>query len=209
MDVGLRATRKAVKEVRDQLGLQVADDWHIDQRLDNISCTPGEIDSADGERLIHRHHKVSRAQDALLVAQRLRKRLAQRDADVLHRVVLVHVEVADALQRQVEPAVSSKQLQHVVEEPDAGAHRVLTRAIDVQPQRDLRLRRIALDRADALRPYRLRRHAELAYQITHTRSPPAKFCHSPTHSHSASTASRRATRAGPRSRASHAPPRRG
>ena len=78
-----------------------------------------EIDRRDGERLVHRHDEVAGAVDALAVAERLQHRLAERDADVLDGVVLIDVEVARRLQREIEAAVTREQLQHVIEEADA------------------------------------------------------------------------------------------
>ena len=52
--------------------------------------------AATAQGLIHGHQKVSRAQDAFLVAQRLVEGLAQRNADVFHRVVLVDIQIAVA-----------------------------------------------------------------------------------------------------------------
>ena len=48
------------------------------------------------------------------------EQLAQHDADVFDGVVLVHVEIAFGVQLQVEAAMLGEQLQHVVEEADAG-----------------------------------------------------------------------------------------
>ena len=56
------------------------------------------------------------------VAERLRHGFAERDADVLDRVVLIDVEIARRpSQLQIEPAVTREQLEHVIEEADAGA----------------------------------------------------------------------------------------
>ena len=51
-----------------------------------------------------------------------RQRLAERDAEILDRVVLIDVEIAVGLDAQVEGAMPRDQLQHVIEETDAGAH---------------------------------------------------------------------------------------
>jgi hypothetical protein len=59
--------------------------------------------------------------DALLVAQRLRERLAERDAAILHGVVRVHREITFTAQVQIHHGVLGEQSQHVVEERDAGA----------------------------------------------------------------------------------------
>ena len=46
------------------------------------------------ERLVHGQQERAVAADAALVAERLAQRLAEREADVLDRVVPVDVEVA-------------------------------------------------------------------------------------------------------------------
>ena len=75
------------------------------------------------------------------------KCLSQNDAHVFHRVVLVHIEIALRLQFKIESAVPGKQLQHVIEEPDAGGHLVLAPAVDVQHRPDRGFLRLALDRS--------------------------------------------------------------
>ena len=65
--------------------------------------------------------RLAVAGDALPVAERFRERGAQRQPDILGGVVLVDVQVAVAVQGQVEQAVARQLLEHVVEEADAGA----------------------------------------------------------------------------------------
>ena len=50
--------------------------------------------AAVDQRLFHRQREVAVAADARLVAQRLPQRLAQADAHVFDRVVLIDVQVA-------------------------------------------------------------------------------------------------------------------
>src|SRR6185295_2713420 len=83
--------------------------------------------------------------DALARAERLRHRLAERDAEVLDGVVLIDVEIAGRVDPQIEGAVARDELQHVIEEADAGAHAVLALALEAERQRDLRLGRPAID----------------------------------------------------------------
>ena len=78
------------------------------------------------------------------VGERLVERLAERDADVLDRVVGAGLEVAARLDPQPEAAVAAEQLEHVVEEPDPGRGRDLA-AVERQLDRDLGLARLALD----------------------------------------------------------------
>ena len=60
------------------------------------------------------------AADPGAVAERLVERLPEHDADVLDRVVGAGLEVAVGLDLQAEPAVAGEQVEHVVEEADAG-----------------------------------------------------------------------------------------
>ena len=61
------------------------------------------------------------AADAGAVAERLVERLAEHDPGVLDRVVRAGLEVAADLDAEAQPPVAREQLEHVVEEPDAGA----------------------------------------------------------------------------------------
>ena len=86
-------------------------------------CRPGpagEIDHHARQRLVERHVGVAVAADALLVADRLGDRLAERDADVFDRVVAVDVQVALGVDVEVDQAVAGDLVEHVVEEADAG-----------------------------------------------------------------------------------------
>src|SRR5262249_4007040 len=59
--------------------------------------------------------------------------------------MLVHVQVAGGLDRQVEHAVPREQLQHVVQKSDAGADGVDPFPVDVEFQCDLRFGGPAVD----------------------------------------------------------------
>ena len=83
-----------------------------------------------GQRLVHRQVDIGVAGDALLVAERLQERLADRDAGVLGRVVLVDMEVAGDRDLEVEEGMAREKLQHVVEEADAGRDRGLAGAVE-------------------------------------------------------------------------------
>ena len=51
------------------------------------------------------------------------QRLAEGDADVFDRVMLIDVQIALGLDRQIERRVLGQQREHVVEEADAGGDR--------------------------------------------------------------------------------------
>src|SRR5271165_4339509 len=132
MDVGFRAAGEAVEEVSYKFRLEIAHQTRSDLGIDYGCAASAEIDGDHSQSFVHRHHEISRAQDATLTAQRLGEGLAERNADVLDGVVLVHVEIAVRLQLQVERAVARNQLQHMVEKTDSAADLGATVAFDGQ-----------------------------------------------------------------------------
>ena len=101
--------------------------------------------AAGDQRLFHRQREVAVAADARLVAQRLPQCLAQADAHVFDRVVLIDVQVALRSDRQVAGRVLGQQRQHVIEEADAGGDLRLAGAVEIQFQLDRGFRRLAVD----------------------------------------------------------------
>ena len=71
------------------------------------------------------HVGVAVAADALLVADGLGEGLAEGDADVLDGVVIVDMQVALALDVQVDQAVAGDLVHHVVEEGTPVSNRAL------------------------------------------------------------------------------------
>ena len=59
----------------------------------------------------------------------LREQLPEHDANVFDGVVLIDVQVAIGAQGEVESAVPGEQLEHVIEEADAGGDLVLAAAL--------------------------------------------------------------------------------
>ena len=70
--------------------------------------------------------------NAGLLAQRLAQRLPQANAHVLHRVMLVHLQVAGGLDGQIHGGVLGQQRQHVVEKADAGGDLRFADAVERQ-----------------------------------------------------------------------------
>jgi len=91
--------------------------------------TTAQIDGGHRQGFIHRHDEIAGAVDPLAISQRLQHRLAQHDTDVFDGVMLVNVEIAGRRQRQVEAAMPGEQLQHVIEEANAGPHVVAAASI--------------------------------------------------------------------------------
>src|ERR1700758_5053773 len=81
--------------------------------------------------------------------------------------MLIHIEIAGALQLEIETAVPREALQHVVEEANAGRDAVLACAVDIQTQRNFRLQRVALNRRDACNARRLWHCSDLFEDVAH------------------------------------------
>src|SRR5207249_72165 len=115
-----------------------------------------------GHRLVQRHPSRPEAPDPRLRAQRLLERLAEDDADVLHRVVVVDVCVAAGLDRQVEEAVLGQQIQHVIKERDRRADLPLAGPVQDQPDLDPAFGGVPLDRRPPRGLHRMRASTDCA-----------------------------------------------
>jgi hypothetical protein len=108
MNICLRSSGEAVEKIMHQLGLQISDESHASFGIHDRGGTTRKIDSRKSQGFVHRHHKVSGSQNAALTTQRLREGLPKRDPDVLHRVVLVHVEVSVRREFQIKSSMVRK-----------------------------------------------------------------------------------------------------
>src|SRR5687767_4488271 len=145
VDVAAHALCEAFEEVLHQLGLEVADPGHLQMQIDDGMRPAAEIDGSDRQGFVHRHDEIPGAVDAPPRAERRRHRFTERDADVFDRVMLIDVEIAGNLQRQVEGAVTRHELQHVVEKPDAGGDVVAAAPFQRQLQANRGFARVAGD----------------------------------------------------------------
>ena len=147
VQVAQRVVREGLPEVGHQFAVELADLRRGKLGLEDEVRPAAEVHGRGDERFFHRQHEVAVAADARPVAQGLLHRLAQADAHVLDRVVLIDVQIADGLDRQVEGRVLGQQRQHVVEEAHAGGDLRLAAAVERQFQFDVGFGRFALDAA--------------------------------------------------------------
>ncbi len=96
-------------------------------------------------RLVHRDRGLAVAGDPGAVAERLVERLPEDDRGVLGGVVGAGLQVAADGDVEVEAPVPGEQVEHVVEEADAGRAGARAGAVERQRQRDLGL---AVSRGD-------------------------------------------------------------
>ena len=73
-----------------------------------------------------------------------RRSWPENDAHVLHRVMLIDVQVAARLEIQVEAAVPGEKLQHVIEKANAGRDLVSAAAVQIQAPADIGLGGLAM-----------------------------------------------------------------
>ena len=130
VDIGAGAAGKAFEKIVHQFRLQIAHQPRLDPRVDHCGGAAREVHGGQAQSFVHRHQEVAGAHDAALIAQRLVEGLAQGDAHVFHGVVLVHVEIAGGFRSQIESAMVSEELQHVIEETDAGGDFITAASID-------------------------------------------------------------------------------
>ena len=104
----------------------------------DAECPATKINGGGRERFVHGHQEIAGAEDASLVAQRGVDGFAERNADVLDGVMLVHVQIALGCEPKIEAAVARDQVQHVIEEGNARGNVGLATAVEIQAQGDLR-----------------------------------------------------------------------
>ncbi len=129
--------RKGLKKFAHQIDVEIAD--LVARKLDpeHEHRPAGNVDRDAGQRFVHRQMQARVARDPAHIAERLFDRLADHDADVFGRVVLVDVEIALGLDLHIDPRMAGEQIQHVIEKADAGRNLVLALAIEIDLHRDL------------------------------------------------------------------------
>src|SRR4051794_11590624 len=143
---------EAVKKIVDQLTLQVAHLLHLQRQVDHGVGAAAEIDSRDGQRLVHRHDEVPGAIDAPSCAKRLRHRFPECNSQILDGVVLVYVKVPFGADVEIEGAMACHQVQHVIEKTDAGPDVVPAFSLNPHTHADLRFTRLSVDYGTAHSP---------------------------------------------------------
>lgn len=111
------------------------------KRIDEI-WPPTKVHRHLTQRLVHRDQAPAVTVDSLAVAERLIQRLAQREADILYGVMVVHLEIAFRPHIQIEQRVFREQIEHVIEECDAGLVFIDTGSINIKINDDVRFFRL-------------------------------------------------------------------
>src|SRR5450830_14087 len=136
---------ETLEEFMGQVDVKAADHGALPGHVRFQAGAARKIDHHARQGFVERHVGVAVAADALLVADGLGEGHAQGDAGVFHRVVGVDVQVALALDVQVDQAVAGDLVQHMVEEGHAGVELLLAGAVQVDGDTDLGLVGVADD----------------------------------------------------------------
>ncbi len=135
-----RVVREALEEFVNEVDVERADERAHERHVEFEPRTAGEIEDDARQRFVERHVRVAVAADAALVAERLSHGLAERDADVLDRVVRVDVQIALGRDGEVEHAMATHLVEHVIEKRNAGRKLRVAAAVDHDADLDLGLR---------------------------------------------------------------------
>ena len=137
--------REGVEPFTHQFGVELSDLVARKVGLEHQHGPARNVDHDARQRLVHRHVDRGIARDAGHVAERLLDRLSERDPDILRGVVMVDMQIADRLDRHVDAGMAGEQVQHVVEEANAGRDRGRARAVEVDGHLDVGFLGLALD----------------------------------------------------------------
>ena len=145
VNIGAGGLRESLEEIFEEFNGEIADARGFDFCLDDAMPAATEVDCGGREGFVHGHQEISGAEDSFFRAQRFLYGLAERDADVFDGVVLVDVEVALGGDGEIERTVTRNEIEHVIEETDAGGDFGLAAAIDQEAEADVGFLRFAMD----------------------------------------------------------------
>src|SRR6185437_1480917 len=137
---GPERLRQGAEEMRHQLGRQAAHGLPVELPGKLREWPPRQVDRDLRLRLVHRQEEPV-ARDADLGPECPPERFPERQRAILHRVMLVDLEIALAYQLEGEAAVFGELLQHVIEEPDARGDAQRRGIVEVDANLDLGLTR--------------------------------------------------------------------
>lgn len=113
---------------------------HLAERqIDNDVRSTRKIERHFDQRLVEWVKPAGKPTNARLVAHGLTEGLSHCDANILHRVMSVDVQVARGTDGQVKAAVSTDLIEHVVEERQPRGYIGRARTVEVDRHRDVGL----------------------------------------------------------------------
>ena len=141
---------EALKKLVHQIDIEFADARTHEIDLEIEAGAAGKVDHHARQRFVERNVSVAVAAYALLVAERPRQRLSERDADVLDRVMRVDVQIAPGRDFEIEYTMARNLVEHVIEKRHPGVNRSRAAAVEINPRAYPRLIGVACDFCSAL-----------------------------------------------------------
>src|SRR5271166_4521263 len=142
-----RIAGEGLEELAHQRGVESADSFGREFGPEDEERPARYVERDPRQRLVHRQQAVGVAGQASLVAERFGQRLAQGDADVLDRVMIVDVAVALGPNGDVDKRVTRELIEHVIEKADACRDVGDARPVEIEANLDARLLGLAGDGA--------------------------------------------------------------
>ena len=136
---------KALEEFAGQINIEVADTLTREIHIEFQPRAPGKIDNHPRECLIKRHIGMAIAAQTFFIATGLGKSLPQRDADILHRMVGIDMQITLGFDRQINQPMTGDLIEHVIEKRHAAIQTGLARTIQIKMHADLGFESVAAD----------------------------------------------------------------
>src|SRR5258705_8274675 len=124
--------RERAQYMSDVLAREPANSLPAQAERDVGERPAGEIHDRSRQRVVERRERPSEPVYTAPLSQGPIERFSQCQGAILSRVVIVHLQIAFAGQRQVEARVAAERVQQVVEEADAGLHIRLAGAVEIE-----------------------------------------------------------------------------
>src|SRR5262245_41866916 len=145
VDVEPGVGHECFPEFLDQLGIEGPDALAAHSYFVDQVRTPREVDSDPDQSLVHGKVRMSKADNAFLVAESLIQRESQTDPHILDGVMRIDLEISLARDIQIENAMFGKQREHVVEKRNSSSSGSVSAAVEIERKLDVRLARSSCD----------------------------------------------------------------
>ena len=133
VQIHFRVLCDAFEKFFDQLGRKSpGHGFAIQRSVENERCPAGKIEGDLGERFIHGNNRPAVAVDASLIAERFFDGLTEDNPYVFDRVVSVDVQVAVGFDVEIDQAVASQKVEHVVKKTYAGVDSGFAGAVEIK-----------------------------------------------------------------------------
>ena len=149
-EVAAGGIAQRLEEMLEHFRRHVSDIFAGESDIPDELAAAAEVEQHERGALVHRQGEAV-ALDASLVAEGGLQGLTEGDADVLHSVMLIDLEIALAAHREGQAAMVYQLGEHVVEELESRINLGRSAAVKVQTDVNVRLGRFAGDHGAALR----------------------------------------------------------